>query len=214
MKTKVCTGPCEQPKSLDEFPNKKDGKDGFGSRCKECCRTLAKAHYHNNSVYRERTRKQATARQMEKRRDLTLYVLRTLHESGCIDCGETDPLVLEFDHLKDKFLGISQMVRDYYSIDEIKTEIAKCVVRCANCHRRKTAKERNYYTNINLDDLTPKEISKPSKREPLKLNATLVKEIREKYATGTHGYRALAKLYNVSSGMIRDVVKMRRWKNV
>jgi hypothetical protein len=58
----------------------------------------------------------------------------------CSDCGTTDLLVLEFDHIdgKNKTTEISKMVKNACSWATILTEIAKCVVRCANCHRRKT----------------------------------------------------------------------------
>ncbi len=56
----------------------------------------------------------------------------------CVDCGEADPLVLDFDHLRDKEFTIARAFGDV-SLDNLLAEIAKCEVRCANCHRRKTA---------------------------------------------------------------------------
>ena len=41
------------------------------------------------------------------------------------------------------------MVKGYYSIKSIMNEIKKCDVVCANCHRRRTAKQFEYYLNIN-----------------------------------------------------------------
>lgn len=63
----------------------------------------------------------------------------------CVDCGESDPIVLEFDHRdpSTKRFPITQITR--YSLEETKEEIEKCDVRCANCHRKKTAKERRWY---------------------------------------------------------------------
>jgi hypothetical protein len=54
------------------------------------------------------------------------------------DCGETDPLVLEFDHLGDKSFNIAKGIRDH-SWQSVLDEIRKCEVVCANCHRRRTA---------------------------------------------------------------------------
>jgi hypothetical protein len=63
------------------------------------------------------------------------------------DCGEKNPVVLEFDHIQDKKCDISRMLANGLSIKTIKAEISKCEVRCANCHRRKTAKDYNWYKN-------------------------------------------------------------------
>lgn len=65
----------------------------------------------------------------------------------CIDCGESDPVVLDFDHRdpESKRASISQLVYMMHSSrDILLTEIEKCDVRCANCHRRKTFRERDY----------------------------------------------------------------------
>ena len=58
--------------------------------------------------------------------------------SGCQDCGVTNPIVLDFDHLKDKKYNVSRMIHDGFSWAAIKKEIAKCEVVCANCHRIRT----------------------------------------------------------------------------
>lgn len=70
----------------------------------------------------------------------------------CVDCGENNPIVLEFDHIKgNKLLTLAKMVTKY-SWKNLEQEINKCEVRCANCHRIKTAKQRGWYQfldNIN-----------------------------------------------------------------
>lgn len=66
----------------------------------------------------------------------------------CVDCGETDIVVLEFDHQRDKVGAITVMVNKPCGWDTIKAEIEKCLVRCANCHRRKTAKEQGWYRSV------------------------------------------------------------------
>jgi 5-methylcytosine-specific restriction endonuclease McrA len=64
----------------------------------------------------------------------------------CVDCGEVDPIVLEFDHVRgDKRASISFMVLQRWCWETIQAEIEKCDVRCANCHRRKTARDQGYY---------------------------------------------------------------------
>ena len=63
-----------------------------------------------------------------------------LSTRSCVDCGEKDPIVLEFDHRdpKNKFKVIAKMLSGHYSWESVRREIEKCEVRCANCHRRKT----------------------------------------------------------------------------
>jgi hypothetical protein len=58
----------------------------------------------------------------------------------CKDCGENDPIVLEFDHTnpKTKTRPVSIMLSGHYSWESVLKEIGKCEIRCANCHRRKT----------------------------------------------------------------------------
>ena len=59
--------------------------------------------------------------------------------SGCVDCGYNDhPQALQFDHIRDKRANVSNMIRSDYSWNEIKKEIAKCEVVCANCHSIRT----------------------------------------------------------------------------
>lgn len=58
--------------------------------------------------------------------------------SGCVDCGETNHIVLDFDHIKDKKYNVSRMIHDGFSWKAIMKEIEKCEVVCANCHRIRT----------------------------------------------------------------------------
>ena len=68
----------------------------------------------------------------------------------CIDCGESDPIVLQFDHVRGKKLyNISQAVcGSKLRWQTVLSEIAKCDVRCANCHTRKTAKESGWRKHL------------------------------------------------------------------
>jgi hypothetical protein len=71
------------------------------------------------------------------------WVLAYLLAHPCVDCGEADPKVLEFDHRDpaDKLHAISRMVADGLGVKNIEREVAKCDVRCCNCHRRRSLDE-------------------------------------------------------------------------
>lgn len=57
----------------------------------------------------------------------------------CIDCGEADTIVLDFDHVTGEKKGtINQMKNRDMPLERIIEEIEKCEIRCANCHRRAT----------------------------------------------------------------------------
>jgi len=72
-------------------------------------------------------------------------------EHPCIDCGESDIRVLEFDHVRgEKKANIGDMAGANIAWQRIEAELAKCVVRCANCHRRKTASDFGWYKGIDV----------------------------------------------------------------
>jgi hypothetical protein len=63
-------------------------------------------------------------------------------ERGCIDCGfRAHPAALQFDHRdpNDKVAGVSFLAMRSAPWAVIEAEIAKCDVRCANCHAIRTA---------------------------------------------------------------------------
>jgi hypothetical protein len=73
-------------------------------------------------------------------------MLNYLKECSCIDCGISNPLVLEFDHIdpETKSANVSDLVMRRLSWKRVFAEIQKCVVRCANCHRIRTAVQRGW----------------------------------------------------------------------
>lgn len=80
----------------------------------------------------------------EKRRLVFEYLL----EHPCVDCGETDPIVLEFDHLPgfEKRRDVGTMIASgTWSWATILEEIAKCEVVCANDHKRRTSKRAGWF---------------------------------------------------------------------
>jgi hypothetical protein len=73
------------------------------------------------------------------------FLYRILRASGCIDCGEQDLVVLDFDHVGAKCGLVTKLARGGVSIARLQSEVAQCVVRCVNCHRRRTATALGHY---------------------------------------------------------------------
>ena len=133
---------CQYPKSIREFGRRSKAADGLNPRCLECMRQTHNSLYRN-SVERRLSIKAATAAQIQINKQ---FVFQYLTEHPCVDCGESDVIVLEFDHVRGvKRREISRMVYTGTSLETLQKEIAKCDVRCANCHRRKTHAARNAY---------------------------------------------------------------------
>jgi hypothetical protein len=65
----------------------------------------------------------------------------------CVDCGEGDLRVLDFDHDDPaaKAAEVARLAAMNVSWERVASEIAKCSVRCANCHRRRTAEMFGYW---------------------------------------------------------------------
>lgn len=137
-----CNEPYKEPLS-SHFHKKAGTPDGYQYVCKRCIRQMHATHYLENIDY---YKEKAIKHNAEYRLRNLQYIVDYLKQHPCVDCGETDPIVLEFDHISDKEYDVSKL--NHSSFETLLEEIAKCEVRCANCHRRKTSKQFNYYEGI------------------------------------------------------------------
>ena len=136
ISTKKCSG-CLLILPTTAFSKHIRMRDGLQPRCLECNKIERAVRYRNDPNIVEDTHK----RVKNKRKELAGLVDGYLATHPCINCGEKDIVVLEFDHVRGiKEFNISWAVFRQVSIKRMLDEIAKCDVRCANCHRRKTAK--------------------------------------------------------------------------
>ncbi|WP_306232230.1 hypothetical protein [Agrococcus beijingensis] len=126
---------CQTEKPVGEFNRGPRNKDGRHSYCRAC----QKAHYRDNAV-----RHKANVRRIRKaRRKQALDAIMIQFSNGCVDCGCKDIRVLEFDHVRGvKVASVGSMVRRGRSLAMIQAEMAKCEVRCRNCHAIVTIERR------------------------------------------------------------------------
>ena len=132
-------GSCALVKPLSMFPFKNKALRRRGSTCLACMAAYGREHYERN---RAKYLKKAHRNRVRVRARNDERILAYLLDHPCVDCGETDPLVLDFDHREPSMKSdeVSRMVRSR-PWRVVLEEIEKCDVRCANCHRRRTARQ-------------------------------------------------------------------------
>lgn len=138
METKVCAM-CKESKPWSEFSIRPSGKPV--AYCKDPCRKIySKKDYKKN-------RSKILDGQRLRRDKLRIKLWDYLDTHPCVDCGEDDPIVLEFDHIdpSTKLHAVSHMLSTKFLWKEIEDEIAKCEVRCSNCHKKRTAIQFGWY---------------------------------------------------------------------
>ncbi len=94
----------------------------------------------------KKKQKTDTIRQRNRRQRNREYIFDYLKSQCCIDCGENNPVVLQFDHIRGKKTQhVSRLASAGSPIKKIQSEIKKCVVRCSNCHAIQTAKMQKWF---------------------------------------------------------------------
>ena len=133
---RTCTG-CGLTRPIEDFAFRDRARGRRRKRCKFCMREYAREYYRKNKVG-------ATTSPTRRcsRKDLNREIEEYLRIHPCVDCGEADPLVLDFDHRD----GVQKLETVAYlrargDREGLLLEIDKCDVRCSNCHSRRTAKQ-------------------------------------------------------------------------
>jgi ArsR family metal-binding transcriptional regulator len=138
MGTKVCSK-CKQIKDESEFSwhwlNIRKH-----SSCNDCRKKYQTEYYERT---REAQAEYKKTHQEETRETARHYVYTYLQSHPCVHCGEADPYVLTFHHVRGrKKMNLSQMVNQGYSLEALQEEMDKCVVLCANCHMKEEKRKR------------------------------------------------------------------------
>jgi hypothetical protein len=139
---------CELQLPVERFDSRPNGR--WASYCKACLSLYCRSHYVRNSAAHNARRR--AARHKYKLRNRA-FVLQYLLEHPCVDCGETNPLFLEFDHVlaSEKTENVSTLSAQGRSLQDLIREIQCCVVRCIGCHRRRTARQFGWAKGIPND---------------------------------------------------------------
>jgi hypothetical protein len=139
-------GNCKEEKDLTEFNSNKSKSDGYASVCRVCDKEISKAYYEKNKDKQKKQILEAKKIRISKNR---IRYRKILSENPCIDCGESNPIVLEFDHRDDvdKIGGVGKLLSEGGSWESLEKEMNKCDIRCVNCHRIRTAKQFGWYDN-------------------------------------------------------------------
>lgn len=120
---------CHTVKPISEFSKRADKPHLCRSKCKQCTRD-----YANNRNADPKVRAERIAINEAKRELTRKYVYDYLSTHPCVDCGEDNWVVLEFDHVRgDKWKNVCDIMAK--SLQEVIDEIAKCESVCANCHK-------------------------------------------------------------------------------
>lgn len=134
MKLKLSCSKCFRDKPLSEFNKALDTKRRYQRWCRKCSRAYERQWRQNNRPLLRANAKKARDKVSE-------YIRKLKTSSPCTDCGVSYPYyVMDFDHLGDKKFSIAH--RGNKGINRLNTEIAKCELVCANCHRVRTWKRK------------------------------------------------------------------------
>jgi hypothetical protein len=130
MSEKKCAKCCEI-KPLDEFLWRNKSKNQKHSVCRICYKELRKKSYINNSDYYKNKSKK---RRVEHSKLYEKYK----KNSFCKICGENESACLDFHHIDSsiKDFSVSTMKYSSGSFETTMKEIEKCIILCANCHRK------------------------------------------------------------------------------
>ena len=90
-------------------------------------------------MYYERNHDAIVANRTQRRHEVTEWYFALKATLSCLRCGENDAVCLDFHHRdpKEKSEALGRAIwYNGWSKARILQEIGKCVVLCANCHRK------------------------------------------------------------------------------
>lgn len=127
---KICSQ-CKVEKSIDNFGFNSKVYNKRRSNCKDC---------QNEKVRKSRLKNHKIKYVKSSKHD---FIWDFLLSVKCQICGNSDPQVLEFDHIDwtEKEQGISSLFHSTYEV--LISELEKCRVLCSNCHIKHSHFQKN-----------------------------------------------------------------------
>lgn len=114
--------------------------------CNTCRPKYMQFRYQSN---RKRHDANTIVNQRKRRTEQRRLVFDYLKVHPCVDCGNSNPIVLEFHHVRGvKEANVGSLISGGYSDETIFSEIAKCDVVCSNCHKIRTASIQGWYKDV------------------------------------------------------------------
>lgn len=117
------TDPGEKRRSIGELVTYGHGRESLRTEMEKCEVRCANCHHREHSGENRWT-------------DLREWVHERKRQDGCARCGRSDPACLVFHHTDEKLTTVAEMVSAGKSREAIAEEMGRCVVLCANCHRK------------------------------------------------------------------------------
>ena len=128
---KLCSK-CGETKPFADFYKSNTKPTGYQSQCKVCGSTTSREHYNKSSPD---WKKDKVAKTAEMRKINRAYLSEVKKLNPCT-CGESTGVCLDFHHVSGtKEFAVSRGANNV-SITKLREELIKCVVLCANCHRK------------------------------------------------------------------------------
>lgn len=133
-------GKCKIEYSIDFFYKDSHKKDGLSWDCKKCANAKHKKYRNKSDVPKQcskRWRENNTHKKIEYNKQLynkvKLFQQTYLQRNPC-DCGVSDIECLDYHHINQSTL--EKRVPSIHTFKKSITEMVKCIVVCANCHRK------------------------------------------------------------------------------
>ncbi len=125
---KICSR-CKKEKLFSDYCKSSRMKDGYQSACKACMADSWKRSRNNKLEHYKEVQRKREENNACKAREWK-------SQKGCSVCDEKEPECLELHHIDPSVKEHNPSDLSRISLNAFLKEAEKCVVLCANCHRK------------------------------------------------------------------------------